>query len=74
MLYPSQGHGFTDPASWIDEYSRIERTMDEHLELEEGPTPAEEVAARTADDEAADADAPADEEPASDDDGADGDG
>lgn len=25
MLYPSQGHGFTDPASWIDEYKRIER-------------------------------------------------
>ncbi|GJM21484.1 MAG: hypothetical protein DHS20C15_13990 [Planctomycetota bacterium] len=25
MLYPSQGHGFTDPDSWIDEYKRIER-------------------------------------------------
>jgi len=25
MLYPSQGHGFSDPASWIDEYKRIER-------------------------------------------------
>ncbi len=25
MLYPSQDHAFTDAASWIDEYSRIER-------------------------------------------------
>ncbi|RKY17914.1 MAG: hypothetical protein DRQ55_14645, partial [Planctomycetota bacterium] len=25
MLYPSQGHGFTDADSWIDEYKRIER-------------------------------------------------
>jgi dipeptidyl aminopeptidase/acylaminoacyl peptidase len=31
MLYPSQGHGFTDPASWIDEYGRIERFMDRHV-------------------------------------------
>jgi len=31
MLYPSQGHGFTDPASWIDEYGRIERFFDRHL-------------------------------------------
>jgi dipeptidyl aminopeptidase/acylaminoacyl peptidase len=25
MLYPSQGHGFDDPDSWVDEYKRIER-------------------------------------------------
>lgn len=31
MLYPSQGHGFTDPDSWIDEYKRIERLMVEEL-------------------------------------------
>jgi dipeptidyl aminopeptidase/acylaminoacyl peptidase len=31
MLYPSQGHAFTDPESWIDEYGRIEAYMDEHL-------------------------------------------
>lgn len=31
MLYPSQGHGFDDPASWIDEYRRIEALFDEHL-------------------------------------------
>ncbi|MDG2149903.1 MAG: prolyl oligopeptidase family serine peptidase [Planctomycetota bacterium] len=34
MLYPSQAHGFTDPESWIDEYSRIEGYMDRYL-LEE---------------------------------------
>jgi dipeptidyl aminopeptidase/acylaminoacyl peptidase len=32
MLYPSEGHGFTDPASWVDEYGRIERFMDRHLQ------------------------------------------
>ncbi len=31
MLYPSQAHGFTDPASWIDEYGRIEAYMDRYL-------------------------------------------
>jgi len=33
MLYPSQNHAFTDPASWIDEYRRIERFFDRHLRL-----------------------------------------
>jgi dipeptidyl aminopeptidase/acylaminoacyl peptidase len=31
MLYPSQDHAFTDSASWIDEYRRIERFFDQHL-------------------------------------------
>jgi dipeptidyl aminopeptidase/acylaminoacyl peptidase len=31
MLYPSQEHAFTDPASWIDQYRRIERFFDRHL-------------------------------------------
>jgi dipeptidyl aminopeptidase/acylaminoacyl peptidase len=31
MLYPSQGHGFEDGPHWIDEYSRIERLMVQHL-------------------------------------------
>ena len=31
MLYPSQGHGFDDPAHWLDEYRRIERFLLEHL-------------------------------------------
>jgi dipeptidyl aminopeptidase/acylaminoacyl peptidase len=31
MLYPSQAHGFTDPASWVDEYGRIEGYMDRYL-------------------------------------------
>lgn len=31
MLYPSQGHGFTDGPHWIDEYGRIERFLLEHL-------------------------------------------
>lgn len=34
MLYPSQGHGFTDPASWIDEYRRIEELFVEVLQPE----------------------------------------
>ena len=32
MLYPSQNHGFDDPESWIDEYKRIERFFDRHLQ------------------------------------------
>ncbi|MFT7463926.1 MAG: dipeptidyl aminopeptidase/acylaminoacyl peptidase [Pseudohongiellaceae bacterium] len=32
MLYPSQGHGFTDPASWVDEYKRIERLFVRELQ------------------------------------------
>jgi dipeptidyl aminopeptidase/acylaminoacyl peptidase len=32
MLYPSQNHTFTDPAAWIDEYGRIERFFDRHLD------------------------------------------
>ena len=31
MLYPSQGHGFQDPASWIDEYKRIEALFVDEL-------------------------------------------
>ena len=31
MLYPSQGHAFSDGAHWLDEYRRIERFMIEHL-------------------------------------------
>ncbi|MEQ8762284.1 MAG: S9 family peptidase [Planctomycetota bacterium] len=32
MLYPSQNHGFDDPDAWIDEYKRIERFFDRHLQ------------------------------------------
>jgi dipeptidyl aminopeptidase/acylaminoacyl peptidase len=31
MLYPSQGHGFTDGMHWLDEYRRIERFLVKHL-------------------------------------------
>jgi len=31
MIYPSQGHGFHDPQSWIDEYGRIEKLFDRYL-------------------------------------------
>jgi dipeptidyl aminopeptidase/acylaminoacyl peptidase len=31
MLYPSQGHAFSDGAHWLDEYRRIERFLIEHL-------------------------------------------
>ena len=31
MLYPSQGHGFSDGMHWLDEYRRIERFMLRHL-------------------------------------------
>jgi len=31
MLYPSQGHGFTDGRCWLDEYRRIERYLLDHL-------------------------------------------
>lgn len=32
MLYPSQDHAFSDPDSWIDEYRRIERFFQRHLQ------------------------------------------
>ena len=31
MLYPSQGHGFTDGPHWLDEYRRIESFLTRHL-------------------------------------------
>lgn len=31
MMYPRESHGFTAPASWIDEYRRIEAFFDRHL-------------------------------------------
>lgn len=34
MLYPSQGHAFTNPDSWIDEYRRIEKLFVEVLRPE----------------------------------------
>ena len=36
MLYPSQGHGFTDGPHWLDEYRRIERYLVRHLGPPEG--------------------------------------
>lgn len=42
MLYPSQGHGFHDPDSWIDEYKRIERLFLRELRpAEPGPAPVD---------------------------------
>lgn len=35
MLYPSQGHAFSDPESWIDEYKRIERLFVRELQPEQ---------------------------------------
>lgn len=32
MMYPRESHGFTAPASWIDEYRRIAAFFDEHLQ------------------------------------------
>lgn len=32
MMYPRESHGFTAPASWIDEYRRIEEFFDRYLE------------------------------------------
>jgi dipeptidyl aminopeptidase/acylaminoacyl peptidase len=34
MIYPRESHGFTAPASWIDEYRRIEEFFVEHLRPE----------------------------------------
>jgi dipeptidyl aminopeptidase/acylaminoacyl peptidase len=31
MVYPEEGHSFTEGESWRDEYARIERFFDEHL-------------------------------------------
>jgi dipeptidyl aminopeptidase/acylaminoacyl peptidase len=39
MLYPSQDHGFDDPASWIDEYKRIERLFERNLRRASGAAP-----------------------------------
>jgi len=32
MMYPRESHGFTAPASWIDEYRRIAEFFDAHLQ------------------------------------------
>jgi dipeptidyl aminopeptidase/acylaminoacyl peptidase len=31
MVYPSERHGFTEPTSWLDEYTRIYRFFEKHL-------------------------------------------
>ncbi len=31
MVYPSELHGFTEPTSWLDEYTRIYRFFEKHL-------------------------------------------
>ncbi len=33
-IYPLDGHGFTEPASWLDEYRRIYKLMKRHLSVE----------------------------------------
>jgi dipeptidyl aminopeptidase/acylaminoacyl peptidase len=30
-IYPLDGHGFTEPASWLDEYRRIYKLMNRNL-------------------------------------------
>ncbi|MET1257287.1 S9 family peptidase [Aliikangiella maris] len=30
-IYPVESHGFTEPSSWLDEYSRIYRLFEKHL-------------------------------------------
>jgi len=35
MMYPRESHGFTAPASWIDEYRRIADFFDTNLQPED---------------------------------------
>ncbi len=37
MMYPRESHGFTAPASWIDEYGRIQEFFTQHLAPTAGP-------------------------------------
>jgi dipeptidyl aminopeptidase/acylaminoacyl peptidase len=32
MMYPVERHGFTEPESWIDEYGRMQRFFERHLQ------------------------------------------
>jgi dipeptidyl aminopeptidase/acylaminoacyl peptidase len=31
MMYPEEGHSYTEPESWYDQYSRIEEFFVKHL-------------------------------------------
>jgi dipeptidyl aminopeptidase/acylaminoacyl peptidase len=33
-IYPLDAHGFTEPASWLDEYRRIYKLMNRNLLVE----------------------------------------